>query len=583
MDAKPGFGQGSEITVSGQLFGYGPPPWLGSQDNPNIPPVWLALGDSGANVEISLGKSRASVHYRLSPPTLSVSGSAWVSPSDGELNAEIKVGQTSRFALAEEDVQLSIIAKDITTGAETPSDEITVPASAKTDEDGKIKLPLTAKTNPCELEKKATFFIKVTSSSIKGEQKIPIDLDCIGDLRFNIEEDAISLVQGVDLSDHPLRLAAGKEAGVRVYYGVEGEIYQPVNKPVTFNVKFDLLQTGTSRPLITQLKKVSLTENGVSVAWADPKKAVNEAGIGEVTKWEEKPTEVEGTDLTHIDFVFIPLRVDGKDGKFQIRITLDPEEVYGDKIKREIQGTVYNMKTLRLIIVPVDVYDMDMNFVLEQTSFLFDAYPLGLSNQILDLRDIYTKDQIPTSCTSMTYLKEIACGVGAATGIGGDSNNMTTDAQGRWWHQDPKTGIWSTWNGSAWIRTTHAPPQVPPPVIPRGPASPPAYPKPKGGNSCLITLVIVIILGVLVVGGISLVAFDILPVGDIQPGAGEISAMITRRAVVEDEWELKREKRGCSAVMHGLWSSLFGLLLLVGGLSLMTLALYQEVLPWLGF
>jgi len=1135
MDAKPGFGQESEITVSGQLFGY-KLPWIGSESNPNIPPPWLQLGDSGAIVEISLGKSRAGIHYRLSPPTLSVSGKAWVSPNDGELSAEIQIGQATRLALSKEDVQLIIIAKDVTSGAETPSDEITVPASAKTDKDGKIKLPLTAKTNPCELEKKATYFVKVTHSSIQGEQKIPIDLRCIEDLRFNIDEDAISLVQAVDLSDHPLQLAAGKEAGVRVYFGVEGEIYQPVNKPVTFNVKFEIMQAGVSKQPITQLKKVSLTEEGALVAWADPKKkAANDAGIGFVTKWEEKPTSVEGTDLTYIDFVFIPRQVSGKNGKFQIRITLDPEGVYGDKIEREIQGTVYNMKTLRLIIVPVDIYDIDWGFVFQQTAFLHETYPLGLSNLILDPRDIYETKDIPTTCTSRTLWKEIACGVGREYGVsvnandpvkviaivdsatwlkvnkaylyaggisalgtyddelwdsatnnvvlirypenvpntsaheighayglepkeqykthpdhgipvhglvlrdsqiydipadyripagsgivknpvvntgwaresfngavgiydlmgnagyylhnngedlvfetrsqqswvvyktynslfdalkdpsdedvffvqgvigldglvqidplvktlgipnepttegdyelqlldssgsvlyntrfgyttkpglfnlqlpytpgigrlvvlqggsvvgelirsanppeismlplpesniedtaldiswtgsdpdgdtlayslqyncdgseiwiplasnlseqsysvnlayipggactfkvtasdgvnstsaisdpfeappkgplvqimtepitystgdavllkaraydladggipnenmhwisdldgelgygsalsvmlsegthnltlfaqdtagnvslaemtleiepsttiedgdgdnvvdgeGGDDENnnrtliivglvalvvimlggaggllwfalrkrstpgpvqpqhvvrsqpgsgqqnMTQDAQGRWWYQDPRTGAWSIWNGNAWIRSSQVPPPAAPPHVRKAPVPVPRAPKARGGSSCLFTVMITVILGVLVVGGITLVAFDILPVGEIQPGEGELSAIlktggggllvtvlggflvngglkaiITRQAVVEDEWGRRKEKRGCSAVLNGLGSLLFGLLCLIGGLSLMTLAVFQEVLPWLGF
>ena len=64
---------------------------------------------------------------------------------------------------------------------------------------------------------------------------------------------------------------------------------------------------------------------------------------------------------------------------------------------------------------------------------------------------------------------------------------------------------------------------------------------------------------------------------------GGFRAILTRRAIVEDEWGRRSEKRGCSAILNGLGQLFFGLLCLTGGLGLMTLAFYQEVLPWLGF
>ena len=192
---------------------------------------------------------------------------------------------------------------------------------------------------------------------------------------------------------------------------------------------------------------------------------------------------------------------------------------------------------------------------------------------------------------------------------GSGRQNMTQDAQGRWWHQDPNTGARSLWNGTSWVRSSQGSPPTPAaPVIKRAPVRPPRLPKALGGSSCLFTLVIAVILGVLVFGGIALVAFDILPIGEIQPGTGDFSnilksggggllvtvlggflvngglkAIITRRAVVEDDWGRRKEKQGCSAILNGIGSLLFGLLCLVGGISLMTLAFFQEVLPWLGF
>ena len=428
MDAKQGFGQIGTVRVSGDLFGFSDGentnPCNTSIQNPTQPPDWLATGWSGVKVHISLGHSKASVHYRLSPPTLGASGQAWVSPTDGKLSAEIRAGQATGYTLKNQVVQLSIIAKDLDSGAETNSQEITIASNATTDDQGKLELPLTAVTNPCELEKKAQYFVKISASDIEGEQKIPIELRCIEKLEFETEDNRISLVQATDLTDYPPYLiAAGKEAGVRVYYDVLGEIYQPVNKPVQFEVQFEILQTGTPDPVVIQRKRVSLTEEGVSVAWIDPTDAKNQAGIGIVSAWENKPSGEEGQETSYVDFVFTPQQASGKKGPFKIKITFDPQEVYGKKVIAEIDGTVLNMKTLRLIIVPVDIYNLDMNFVLEQMSFLHETYPLGLSNLILDLHPIYETSQIPTTCTSVTLWKEIACGVGRETGVSTNAND----------------------------------------------------------------------------------------------------------------------------------------------------------------
>ena len=130
----------------------------------------------------------------------------------------------------------------------------------------------------------------------------------------------------------------------------------------------------------------------------------------------------------------------------------------------------------------------------------------------------------------------------------------------------------------------------------------------KQRSGCLITFFISGLVALVVIGGISLVAFQFFPAYQLQIGQGDLTeilkmggggalvsvlgllmlhgglkAIITRRTIVEDDWGRKREKRGCSAVINGLGRLFFGILLLVGGLGMMTLTLYQEVLPWLGF
>ena len=131
--------------------------------------------------------------------------------------------------------------------------------------------------------------------------------------------------------------------------------------------------------------------------------------------------------------------------------------------------------------------------------------------------------------------------------------------------------------------------------------------KPSWG-SCLFSLFFSGVIGLIVVGGISLVAFDFFPQYQISMGQGNLTqilkmggggllvtilgllllnggfkTIITRRTVIEDEWGRRREKRGCGAVLNGLGQLIFGVVCLAGGLGLMTLAFYQEIMPWLGF
>lgn len=112
----------------------------------------------------------------------------------------------------------------------------------------------------------------------------------------------------------------------------------------------------------------------------------------------------------------------------------------------------------------------------------------------------------------------------------------------------------------------------------------------------------------LVVGGISLAAFQFLPgirltrgTGDttkiLQQGGGGLLALVlgfflirvgfkavlTRRVVIDDEYGGRREKQGCSAVLNGLVQLIFGIVILTGGAGLVALVMYQEVLPYLRF
>ena len=175
------------------------------------------------------------------------------------------------------------------------------------------------------------------------------------------------------------------------------------------------------------------------------------------------------------------------------------------------------------------------------------------------------------------------------------------DDQGRSWYQDRNTGGWYLWNGQEWQLVPGAAPDIAAPQ--RAPAN-----KQRSRWSLPLSLIVSVIIGLIVFGGISLVAFNFFPDYQLELGDGDLGqvlkmggggllvtilgllllnggfkAIISRRAIVEDEWGRRREKRGCSAILNGLGQLTFGVLCLAGGVGLMTLALYQEILPWLGF
>jgi hypothetical protein len=173
------------------------------------------------------------------------------------------------------------------------------------------------------------------------------------------------------------------------------------------------------------------------------------------------------------------------------------------------------------------------------------------------------------------------------------------DSQGYWWHQDPKSGVWSVWNGRAWEPATTLPPPAKAPM---------QVSKQRSGSSCLLTLFMSGLMVLLVFSAVSVIGLNFIPGLTIQPvqnatlidilkmaggglllgllGSltlwGGIKSILARRAVIEDEWRRRSVKRGCSAVLSGILQTFFGLLLLLAGSGLMALSLYQQVLPWLG-
>ena len=178
------------------------------------------------------------------------------------------------------------------------------------------------------------------------------------------------------------------------------------------------------------------------------------------------------------------------------------------------------------------------------------------------------------------------------------------DQQGNWWVQDSGTGQWNFWNGRSW-QAAQATAAIPPPPIPSPQSIKTAS---KGGTSCMLTLVVAGLAVLLAFGAVSVIGLNFIPGQTIQPAQnvtltdilkmagggllisllgvlmlrGGIKSILTRRAVLEDEWGQRRVRSGCLAVLTGISQAFFGLLLLFAGSGLMALSLYQQVFPWLG-
>lgn len=435
MPAQQGLAQESQFTVSGSLFGYyfnenSPNPNQVSrsdQPNPTLPPTWIT-NQPVVKIDVSLGSARAGVVYNIKPPTIKTSGAAWVSPTSGELQANLQAGQASGFLLPNQKVNLNILAKDINTGEEKPSNAINLSASAISDEKGNIKLPLTTQSNPCQLVEEASYYVEITSPGLEGVSKIPIEIRCIEKLDFILSESSISVVQAVDLTDqNPIQLAANKDTGVRVYLTVDGEIFPPANKPVQYEVKFELLAEENNIPLFTQTKTVSLTANGAKVNWSAKSTPINTAGIGEILSWKDKPVDGSGREVIPVDFVFTPREIAGSDTQYQIRITVDPAEVYGKKLavtKSDI--TVKKMQRLQILFVPVDLNPIPMRLILEQINFLSQAYPLGIGDIGWGIAPNFPSAEMTSqynlSGDTLSWLGQIALNIGERYTASNDPN-----------------------------------------------------------------------------------------------------------------------------------------------------------------
>ena len=179
----------------------------------------------------------------------------------------------------------------------------------------------------------------------------------------------------------------------------------------------------------------------------------------------------------------------------------------------------------------------------------------------------------------------------------GRQSGAVQDNQGRWWHQDTASKVWSVWDGKTWQLIMGNAPQI---------VSPAKKSRVWGG--CLLSLIISGGISLIVIGGISLIGLYFVPGYEIERGVGDLSqilktggggllltifalllinggakSIITRRVIVEDDWGRRTEKRGFFSILKGLGNLLFGIILAAVGFGMMTVIFYQEILPWLGF
>lgn len=179
------------------------------------------------------------------------------------------------------------------------------------------------------------------------------------------------------------------------------------------------------------------------------------------------------------------------------------------------------------------------------------------------------------------------------------------DLEGNWWHQDPTTASWYIWNGQAWKLIPGAAPRIAPqPTVPK-----PESTKQKSNvlGSCLLTASTGVLIALIVIGGIAMVAYNFFPDYYITPEKGDINqilklgggglflaifglfmlnrgfrTILARGIVDQDDWGEPKDRPGCLAILNSLGQFFFGVLFLAGGLGLLTVVFFQEILPWFG-
>ncbi len=468
ISLEQGIGKEVEVTLSGGLFNFtrlddepgndpascviampkeGPatiPPYYGTRVNLGkrgvvidlamvTPDEVLLLG--AEQVDPNLFSFKTGIAYPISDLGLGqmyVNGTAWVGTAGGNLKATIGHGGNAVLPKYTVQLQPMVWENDPNTPEPyEPTDLIKVQPSVITDENGYFSLPLEFVGDPCDYKDK-TFQIKVSAEGFKTDlyDTIPVTLRCVENMAFKLVPGAIHVVQAPDLTqEEAIQLASGKETGVRAYIAVDGDFMQPVQNPIRFNVKFELVPDGSSVPVYTQLKTVSLTETGARVGWAPGQSVVNQTAIGYTARWENDTGKTLGSKVVPVDFVFTPYAFGGNQTSYTIRITVDPGEVYGKKVEAEKEPiAVKVMKRLRILFVPVQrpytIFNMDYKILNKQLKFLASTYPLAPGDIGWSVAPNFEWDDAVTllgGADKYTYLGRLALALGDKYG-GGSTN-----------------------------------------------------------------------------------------------------------------------------------------------------------------
>ena len=105
--------------------------------------------------------------------------------------------------------------------------------------------------------------------------------------------------------------------------------------------------------------------------------------------------------------------------------------------------------------------------------------------------------------------------------------NAVKDLRGNWWYQDSMTASWYIWNGQSWQWMPGAAPRIAPRQSETAPKKQPPW-------SCLLTAFISGLIALIVVVGITLVAYQFFPGYFINPGNGDVIE------IKPDRWKILR-------------------------------------------
>ncbi len=161
------------------------------------------------------------------------------------------------------------------------------------------------------------------------------------------EEGILPLQVAKRYSDYDQFSEFNTEDGVRVNLIAEGDNCDLESKTIIFDVLFELVSGNSDHPYHRQEKTILVDKMGLLIYQVDSETGIPNAAADAIIPWGQisagRSGLAEGPVTVPLDFV-VSADVPYISGISKMRITVDPDQLYGEKVIREITGW-YNYQT----------------------------------------------------------------------------------------------------------------------------------------------------------------------------------------------------------------------------------------------